>query len=353
MIRLRHATVTGVSPVHPGLTGLVVRLDDGTFAEAIAYDELTGAVREGARVLLNTTAADLGLGTGGVHIVVSVERSDDLAPAATGREMKLRYAPHQAAVSVVEDRLRDAVDSVTSLDGMPVVVCALHSALAPVAIGARAAAPGARIVYVMTDAGALPMWFSRSVPALRDAGLLDATIASGQSVGGDLEAVTVFGALAAAKAVLRADVVVVAMGPGNLGSGSRWGSGALEAGTLVNSVAAMGGAPVVAPRISFADERARHRGVSHHTITALETIALARATVALPPLAPERSAAVRAQLANAATKHDVIEIDLGTAEEALKATRLDLRHMGRAYADDPDYFRAAAAGGVHAARTAH
>ncbi len=67
------------------------------------------------------------------------------------------------------DLLRDADD----LFGMPVVVADLHSSLPAVIAGVRAVdGPGARVAYVMTDGGALPAWFSRTVAGLRDAGWL-------------------------------------------------------------------------------------------------------------------------------------------------------------------------------------
>lgn len=336
-----------VRAAHPGLTDLVVEIA-GARESAISYDDLTGRVRTGDRVMLNTTAVALGLGTGGVHFVVAVERDDD-GPPLTGHAMKLRYTPLQTSVDAVEDAHRDLIDSVTSLDGLPVVIAGLHSALAPAVIGARATAPDARIVYVMTDAGALPIAFSRTVPALRAAGLLDVTITAGQAVGGDLEAITLYGALAAARALAHADVIVVAMGPGNLGVGSRWGSAALHVADVINAADAMGARAIVAPRVSFADPRERHRGVSHHTRTAL-SLARAPAEIALPPLAETRASLVRAQLAAALGRHALVEVGLGAAEEILARAPVDLRSMGRGFVDDPDYFRAAAAAAVLALR---
>ena len=63
----------------------------------------------------------------------------------------------------------------------------------------------------------------------------------GQSFGGDLEAVTLHSGLLAARHVLGADLVVVAQGPGNLGTGTRWGFSGVAAGEAVNAVAVLGG----------------------------------------------------------------------------------------------------------------
>ena len=65
----------------------------------------------------------------------------------------------------------------------------------------------------------------------------------GQAFGGDLEAVTLHTGLLAARHVLGADVAVVAQGPGNLGTGTRWGFSGVAAGEAVNAVARPGRPP--------------------------------------------------------------------------------------------------------------
>ena len=349
MNQIRRGTVVFARARDGGVFELDVEIG-GDREPAIAYEALTGPVSEGDVVVLNTTAVALALGTGGVHLVMAVEGREATGPPG-GHAMKLRYTPVQTAVDAVEQSHAAEVDAVASLDGMPVVAAGLHSAVAPVAIAARATNPTLRVAYVMTDGAALVMGFSHTVPALRAAGLLDTTISSGQATGGEIEAISIYGALAAARAVARADIAIVSMGPGNLGSGSRWGHASIEVAGIVNAAAAMGGSPIVVPRISFADERDRHRGLSHHTLTAL-SLALARATVPLPPLEDARAEVVRARIdaAHLTERHDFIDVELGDAEHAIQQSPVPLRTMGRAYADDPDYFRAAAAGGVYAAR---
>ena len=138
------------------------------------------------------------------------------------------------------------------LDQTPVVCAPLHSMIGPIAAGAKRAGD-ARVVYVMTDGAALPGAFSRLAFELRDAGLVDGWITCGQAFGGELEAVTVWTAMLAAKEVLGADVIVVADGPGNLGTDTTWGVSALASGNALNAVAALGGRPIPSLRISFAD----------------------------------------------------------------------------------------------------
>ena len=80
--------------------------------------------------------------------------------------VKARYTPLQAIVLGVDEEAsphRAAMAAATDLGGMPVVVADLHSALPAIVAGVTATRPGARIAYVMTDGGALPAWFSRTL----------------------------------------------------------------------------------------------------------------------------------------------------------------------------------------------
>ena len=193
----------------------------------------------------------------------------------------------------------------------------------------------------MTDGGALPLWFSRTVAALHD--LLIGTVTVGQAFGGDLEAVTLHSGLLAAARVLSAEVVVVIQGPGNLGTGTQWGFSGVAAGEAVNAAAVVGARPVCVLRMSSADPRPRHQGVSHHSVTAYGRIALARADVVVPAsyvALVERSAFAR---------HRVVEVDDGGLLAALRDSPAELSTMGRGLDDDPVAFLAAAAAGRHAA----
>ncbi|HVL88884.1 MAG TPA: DUF3866 family protein [Actinomycetota bacterium] len=347
MIRIRRGLVRQVRERHAGLLDVEVEID-GTTEAAVAYPDLCGPVTPGDRVVLNTTAVSLGLGTGGVHFVIAVEGGSDLDPGDGVHAIKLRYTPVQVAVRAIEE---GGAPLPEDLDGMPVVAAGLHSAIAPVAIAAHAISPGIRIGLVITDAAALPLAFGDSVPALRAAGLIAATVTCGQAFGGDVEAINKYSGMLAARAA-GAQMIIVAMGPGNLGTGSRYGFAGMEVAEVVNAVAALGGSPVAVPRIGFGDPRDRHRGVSHHTITALGDAAFASAIVALPPYGGETGAAVRGALAPLARRHRIREIDLGPAEQALRDAPVPMRTMGRSFDEEPEYFRTAAAAGVLAARMA-
>jgi 8-oxo-dGTP pyrophosphatase MutT (NUDIX family) len=328
-----------------------VRVGDATM-RALAYPQLTGAPVPGDRVLLNTSALDLGLGTGGYALVVAVP--DRLPPDRDdpGHLVKARYTPLQVCVagadeqgSAFHDLLRDADD----LAGMPVVVADLHSAIPAIAAGYLASRPTAPIAYVMLDGGALPAWFSRSVAALTEAGLLAGTVTVGQAFGGDVEAVSLHTGLLAARHMLGAELAIVAQGPGNLGTGTRWGFSGVAAGEAVNAASVLGGRPVCSLRVSAADVRPRHRGLSHHSLTAYGRVALAPADVVVPELGGDFGALVAAAAAPLAARHTLVAVSIAGLEQALRAVPVTLSTMGRGLDEDLPYFLAAAAAGRHAA----
>lgn len=372
MITWRSGTVVSLGKAWAGAQELGVRTSDGTDLRALAYPRVVGLPTIGDRVLLNVSALARGLGTGGYALVVALP--DRLPPdpaAGPGHLVKGRYTPQQAMVLGVDEQesthhatLRDADD----LTGLPVVVADLHSALPAVLAGARWAAARAgraapRAVYVMTDGGALPAWFSRTIAGLRDAGWLDACITVGQAFGGDLEAVNVHSGLLAARLVCEADLVVVAQGPGNLGTGTRWGFSGVATGEAVNAAGVLNGRPVAALRVSGADPRDRHLGVSHHSLTAYGRVALMPADVVVPtgPAPDGARTALRARvreqagmLCAPAGRHRLVDVPAGPElEAALAGSPVRLSTMGRGLEADPEAFLASAVAGVHAADLAH
>lgn len=353
MLRRRIGTVLRILRERPGAAEIEVEVE-GAVARAICYPELTGAVRAGDSVLLNTVAVSLKLGTGGSHFVMAnLSRPAEDEPLAAGHIIKLRYTPLQTAILAVEEEdspHRAAIQAFESLNGMPVIAGELHSQLAPACGALKRAVPKARIAYIMTDAAALPIALSQAVAVLKERGLLDATITCGQAFGGDLEAVTLHSALVAAAQVVKADAVIVLQGPGNAGTGTTLGFGGIEQGEIVNAVHSLGGRAIAIPRISFADPRKRHRGVSHHTQTALGRIALAPCTIAVPKLSPEPMEIVLSALAPLAEKHRIATLDADEILAALEAENLPLRSMGRGPDADREFFLAAVAAGLLAGR---
>ncbi len=283
VIRWRSAVVAQVRREWPGAVELEVITGDGPL-RALAYPELTGRPQAGDRVLLNATAVELGLGTGGYALVIAVPDRLPTGPPGPGHLVKARYTPLQACVLGADEQgsphhevLRDADD----LAGMPVVVADLHSALPAILAGLREGGPRVA-AYVMLDGGTLPAWFSRAAAGLREAGWLAGTISTGQSFGGDLP-------------------------------------------------------------------RQRHRGISHHSLTAYGRVALAGADVVVPTLDGDLGTQVAAQAQQLAKRHRLVSVATGGLLDALAGCPVPLATMGRGLAEDQAYFLAAAAAGRHAA----
>ena len=370
MIKWRRGDVIAIRRKWRGAVELEVSIG-GVPVRALAYPELTGQPEPGDQVLLNTGALDLGLGTGGYALVVAIPDRLPPDPKGPGHLVKARYTPLQATVlgadeqgSDYHDLLRDA----DSLDGVPVVVADLHSALPavlaayyskrlasataaeqPAPVGADLEASGIRVAYVMLDGGALPAWFSRTLSMLTQASWLAGTITVGQAFGGELEAVTVHSGLLAARHVLGAELIVVSQGPGNLGTGTKWGFSGVASGEAVNAASVLGGRPVASLRISEADARARHRGISHHSLTAYGRVALARADVVVPELPGEFGAGVLEAAKPLAERHNLVTVAVTGLREILMESPVPLSTMGRSLDQDLAYFLGAAAAGRHAA----
>ena len=332
-----------------GLQRTEVDLGDGP-ERAYVLTQLTGRVDLGDAVVVNTTAVELGLGTGGWHVVHWNLARTEWTERGPGHIIKGRYTSLQADVGSVEEHL-EAMAEAESIDGMPVVAAALHSQVPAVAAAVRDARPDARIAYVMTDGAGLPLALSDLVETLRDRRLVDATVTYGHAFGGDFEAVSVFSALVVARQVAGADVAIVAMGPGIVGTNTRLGFSGLEVGPILDAAVALGGVPVACLRVSFADPRPRHAGLSHHSATALRLATRSRVLVPVPCVGGEAEARVRADLVAAGidARHEIVDIHAPDALALFARHDLHIVSMGRPAADDPVMFQAAAAAGTLAA----
>ena len=350
-IRWRRGRVTAAGSAWRDALELTVEVPGDGEVRALAYPSVVGTPEVGDDVLLNTTAWAQRLGTGGYALVVAIPDRLPPDPDGVGHLVKARYTPLQVAVTGVDEQETEhhtAIADADDLGGMPVVVADLHSALPAVLIGILATDPDLRVAYVMTDGGALVAGFSRTLHGLRPS--LAGVVTVGQAFGGDLEAVTLHTGLLAARHVLEADVAVVTQGPGNLGTGTPWGFSGVAAGEACNAVSVLGGEPIGALRISEADQRPRHRGVSHHSLTAFGRVALAGVTLVAPRgLSSELGGQVDEDLASQPERNKVVWIDTGGLDEALRLSPVPLTTMGRGLDEERAYFLAAAAAGRYAA----
>jgi hypothetical protein len=303
-ISLRRGRVTAIRERHDAF----VRLEVEGVA-CVAYPTVTGPIALEDEVLVNVQARELELGSGGFDVVyANLTRGLDLAAEEGAHVMVLPYTPLQHARIHEEEAGERAI----ALDGMPVVCCSLHSQVAPVC----AALEGLRVAYVQLAGGALPVSLSDTVRGLREHGLLASTAAVAPCLDGDTQCVSAGSALLWAR--VGHEVAVCSVGPGIVGTGTRFGHGGLAAAEAASAALSLGGSPVVAQRVSAADERERHRGRSHHTDAVL---ALVRGDV------------VVAQPAD------------GWREAC---GGLPLSHMGRGPDEDPDFFAAAFGAGLAA-----
>lgn len=331
------ATVTETLSERAGLQRVRVRAATDTEVEqAYVLTDLTGSVAVGDDVVINTTAVDHGLGTGGWHVVHWNLSRRDWSGGSGGHVMKVRYTSLQADVGVDEEHHPDAP---SHLPATPVVACSVHSQLGVVAAIVAAVRPGTRVAYVMTDGGALPLALSDLVHRLIETGLLVGTVTTGHAFGGDREAVGIPSGLAVARHAFAAEVIVAGMGLGGVGTGSRLGFSGLDQATVLDSAAWLGGRAVACLRASSADLRPRHRGVSHHSTTVLDAT---RSGVDVP-------VPVGLELDGPPARHRVIPVAPPDVAAVLAAIGVPVTTMGRGPADDPLFFAAAAAAGVHAA----
>jgi hypothetical protein len=341
----------------------------GRRREAIADVGLVGLSEVGDEVIVNVQALDLGLGSGGFDVVhvnltrgLEGERDLGSASASSPHVMKLNYTSLQHAVEPVEQELLELPLQ------RPVGVLALHGQLAGVAWAFAQGAPGAKLGYVQTEGGALPGGHSHTVRMLRERGLLAGHVTAGASFGGDAEAITTAGALHHGLRVLGWDAAVCGPGPGIVGSSSPLGHGGMIALDSAHVALALECSTLLVARMSSGDERQRHRGISHHTLTVLDLL-LEPVTVALPagvrsPVGADLRAGLSAVFGGAMpsrppsdrpalamdverparlARHDWrrASVDL----PAYAASGLPAETMGRGLAGDPLFFGAALAGG--------
>lgn len=333
MPTFRTGTVTSILSEREGLQRVVVG-----DRRAYVLTQLVGAVAVGDRVVVNTTAVELGLGTGGWDVVHWNTTRDSFTAVGGGHVMKLRYTSLQCDTGVAEehDGYRDA-----ALDGMAVVVCAVHSQLPAVAAAFKHGAPHSPLVYVMTDAAALPLALSDLVAALRQARLIDATVTAGHAFGGDYEGVNAPSALRVARSVAGAAAVVVGPGPGGVGTATELGYGGIEVAAILDAVRRDGGVPIAAVRWSDADARERHQGLSHHSRTAL-------ARTNADPIVPIPRGG---DVAGVGEGH-VEVVDVPDVVALLDGVGIAVTTMERTAPEDAGFFRYAGAAGVVAAGVA-
>lgn len=316
---------------------------NGNISKAINYKDFTGKIELNDNVILNTTGVELGLGTGGYHFVIYNYSNTSKSLEGSGHIMKLRYTPFQMKCLAAEEEnssYHKLFDEFKSLDNHIFIVASLHSMVAPICSMIKYLNWGIKINYIMTDGGALPLHFSNTVAELKKKLILDNTITIGHAFGGDLECINIYTGLIAAKEILKGDVTIISMGPGIVGTGTKYGFTGIEQGYIIDAINNLGGRAIAVPRISFKDRRKRHYGISHHTITVLSEITNTKSHLVLPCLNNTKQEYLSNQIkeANIDKKHDIVFQSGEKIIKAMNKYNLNTTSMGRSIEDDIDYF---------------
>lgn len=345
MISRKKGIVESIVDKDESLEDIRVNIN-GNIQKAYNYPKMTGNVNVGDEVILNTTAVELSLGTGGYHFVICNLNNIESNFTPGGHIMKLRYTPFQVKVDSVEEQessYHSLIENFKSLDNMPVVVGTLHSMLTPFVASYKKHNPNKKLVYIMTDGAALPIFLSKNVETLKTKGLIDSTITIGNAFGGDYECINIYTALITAKEVINADAVFVSMGPGIAGTGTKYGFTGIEQGPILDAIKKLGGMPIAIPRISFEDKRERHNGISHHSMTVLNDIVNVSVNIPITIYKDNLIDTIKKQIKDSKLdkKHNVVYINNEKTKEDLDYFNLKVKSMGRNYEQDREFFQAA------------
>lgn len=320
---------------------------------AINYINLTGKCKKGDKVVLNTIAERLKLGSGGYHFVY-LNLNNEVQETPEGRSgghiLKMKYTPSQIRLKTIEEyeENRELINNIEDLGKKPVIVTTLHSMAAPISAAVKYKNENARIACIYTYGGSMNAEFSDSLKELKKKNIISSVITSGECFGGDFEAVNIFTALIYAYKNLQCDLAVITCGPGIAGTGNFYGFSTLEMIMPLYAAKALNLKPILSPRISFADKRERHIGISMQTMAILKTIDF---NTIVPIYNSDKIGTLKDQFISAGINNNIIMETVGEtcAREALDYFSLETRVMGRKYEEDRDYFDNCGAVGVYAA----
>ena len=314
--------------------------------KALNYTKMTGLLKEGDTVLVNTTACTLNLGTGGYHYIIGNFNVNDGELRGSGHGMKLKYTPNQINVLFSEEQdspLHDKFHQELNLKGKLIFVGELHSMLMSLCSHIKYCSTGGiKVACIITDHGALPVWISKNIRVLKAKGLLDKVISIGNAFGGDYECVNIYTAVQLAANILDVDAIIITMGPGIMGTGTPFGFSGLELGFYLDFCYTQGGIALYVPRISFSDFRSRHYGISHHYLNTFRKIIQNPLPIILPNMGTSKVRHVIEQLRQSGLmlKHPIIIRDGRGISKSLSKYQLKPSTMGRGFEEDREFFYA-------------
>ncbi|WNF37918.1 DUF3866 family protein [Bacillaceae bacterium IKA-2] len=319
--------------------------------KALLYLAITSRAKKNDEIIVNATSTELKLGTGGMDIVISVLGSlpkQELSP--NGHIIKARYLPQQHSVQAVESQESQYhqlfKQTSFSLNEKKILIGELHSMIPICFWGMDFLKKEGKMVVIISDEASIPLSLSDHVRALkRDQRFITITI--GQAFGGTYEAINLPTALQFATKILNGDVILITLGPGVVGTHTRFGFSGIEQASWANMVGSLGGIPVWIPRLSEADSRERHRGISHHTLTPLKTFTYPKCVVPLPVISGPLESKINMQAEELNLQHHINWVDKEPlevlVEHCLRNNPLPIKTMGREYQDDRLFFLGVAA----------
>lgn len=343
MLSVKEAEVLEILKEDKDIQELLVLVEEKK-QKAYNYLNISNKACVKDKVLINTTAVELSLGTGGYHFVISNLDNKSKKQSKDGHIMKLRYTPMQIKVKSIEEfeEYKNKIEAFKTLKNLPVVTGLLHSMLVPFACSYKYLNNNKKIVYIMTDEGALPAFLSNNIKLLKQKGIIDSVITCGNAFGGDYEAINYKTALIFAKECLDADVVFISMGPGITGTGTKYGFSGVDQANIIDCINLFKGKAIMIPRVSFADKRNRHYGFSHHMITILRDLTFTKAYIPLNIQDKEKLDYVKKQIKenNLDNKNEFIYLKEDITKKALDYYGMKVKSMGRNYFDDEEFFKA-------------
>jgi hypothetical protein len=261
--------------------------------------------------------------------------------------MKLRYLADQHSVLSLESPESEEhclFKKRLSLKNKHVLIGELHSMLI---IAWFLLSSKKSLVAVISDEASLPLPVSRNLEYLHNQpGFYSLT--SGQAFGGKGEVINVATGLQYAAEKFPDSAVIVTLGPGSAGTGTTYGYSGLAQAGWANLTGSFGGTPVWIPRLSEADKRKRHKGISHHTVTPLTELTYAKSILPLPsgtysdPLLQDSEEKI--SIYPHIEMKKIAEEKLWPGlEEVQKMSPFPLTSMGRTMDKDPLFFLGVAA----------
>ncbi|RNA69051.1 DUF3866 family protein [Alteribacter keqinensis] len=342
MLRIETVTVLDVIEETMDIQKLAV---DGGGGYAILYAAFFPYVSKGDKVKINVTASDLKLGTGGLDIVSSIEERVSFSVGDTrGHIIKGRYLPTQHSMLTVESpeqKDQFIFYEKLNLHWKPILLCELHSMLPVVQAMYHHEKQEGKLVAVIDDSAALALPVSGHLQKIKEDRNVT-TISIGQAFGGDFEAINLLTALQFAMHHYPEALIVVTVGPGVVGSGTRYGFSGIRMAEWANLIGKSKGVPVWTPRLSESDRRERHQGLSHHTKTALMEFTYAKSVLPVPAgeLADRYIKADCRELSSEPhiKVESICERKVKALVEKALAEVSQIRSMGRSYEEDRLFF---------------